>query len=367
MLNLYKSILVKSTILPFIFAILFWMLSLGAQGQKSSGRAYEFLSIPPSARISAMGGLAPAINDKDLSIALQNPAFLSPETSTKLLFSFLDSYDGISMGNFGYAQSFGNIGMASLGIQYLNYGTFTETDNTGEILGDFTASEFAATLGYSKMLHPTLVLGSHVKIISSQLYEYQSVGLAADLAVAYLHPNGLFAASLIARNMGRQVQNFRAGEREPLPFDLQLSFSQKLQNAPFRLYAVAHNLHRFDLTYDYNAQTYNPFGSTNQNTRSKVEDIADKCMRHLIMGIEVIPSKNFFATISYNYRRRQEMKITGRTALTGFAWGLGIRVSKFQLSYGNSINHIHGAPHHITLSTKISDFLPSPQTIISEP
>lgn len=352
-----------------LFIIIFsGMLCLNAQGQKSSGRAYEFMSISPSARISAMGGIAPAINDNDLSIAIQNPAFLSPETSTRLLFSFLDSYNGISMGNFGYAQSFGNIGMASIGVQYLNYGTFTETDNTGEIRGEFTASEFAASLGYSKMLHPSLVLGSHVKVISSQLYDYQSVGLAADLAVAYLHPNGLFSASLIARNMGRQVQNFRAGEREPLPFDLQLSFSQKLQNAPFRLYAVAHNLHRFDLTYDYNAQTYNPFGVNNENNaRSKVEDFADKFMRHMIMGIEVIPSKNFFATISYNYRRRQEMKITGRTGLTGFAWGVGLRVSKFHLSYGHSIHHIHGAPHHITLSTRISDFLPATQNNISEP
>ena len=57
-------------------------------------------------------------------------------------------------------------------------------------------------------------------------------------------------------------------------------------------------------------------------------------MRHLIFGIEFIPLDNFYLRAGYNYQRRQELKISNRTAMVGFSWGFGIRISKFHLSYG---------------------------------
>ncbi|NLF41228.1 MAG: type IX secretion system protein PorQ [Bacteroidales bacterium] len=329
--------------------------------QKASGRAYEFLNLPSSARISAWGGYAPALNDKDLSVALYNPAFLTNDVSTRLMFSFLNFYSDIAMGNVGYAQSFEGFGTASIGVHYLNYGQFTETNNLGDVIGEFDASEYAVQLGYSRMLHPQVLIGSNIKFISSQLYDYRSMALAADLAVAYYHPDGNFYVSLLARNMGRQVKKYREGDSESLPFDLQLSFSKKLANAPLRLYAVAHDLQRFDLTYDYSDPTTNTFGDMQTSTSSKAEEFADKLLRHFVMGIELVPGKNFFATIGYNYRRRQELKINGRSGLVGLSFGVGIKISKFSISYGHSTYHLDGAPNHITISTRISDFLPAPK------
>jgi hypothetical protein len=79
-------------------------------------------------------------------------------------------------------------------------------------------------------------------------------------------------------------------------------------------------------------------------------------MRHIILGGEMYIGKNLILRGSYNYKRRQEMIIPDKLAMIGFAWGIGIRVSKFQINYSRSTFHVVGSPNYLSISTNLSNF-----------
>ena len=57
----------------------------------------------------------------------------------------------------------------------------------------------------------------------------------------------------------------------------------------------------------------------------------------------------------YNYKRRQEMKIDTKTAMAGFSWGFGLKISKFHISYGRATYHLAGASNHFSISTNLNE------------
>ncbi len=79
-------------------------------------------------------------------------------------------------------------------------------------------------------------------------------------------------------------------------------------------------------------------------------------MRHLVIGGEFMPTRNFSLRVGYNYRRRQEMKINSKLGTVGFSWGLAFRVSRFHFSYSRSAYHLVGSPNYITISTNLKSF-----------
>jgi hypothetical protein len=42
--------------------------------------------------------------------------------------------------------------------------------------------------------------------------------------------------------------------------------------------------------------------------------------------------------------------------MVGFSWGLGLKVSKFQIDYSRATYHLNGSPNYITIRTNLSDF-----------
>ncbi len=351
---------------PAVFLFLFMVLQLSSYsfGQRQSGRVYEFLGLPGTARITALGGYAIPDLDNDLGMALTYPALLNKEMSYHLSLNFVDYFDDINYGTVSLARDFQNAGTFSLAMQYIDYGSFTEADETGETYGEFTAGEYNFMIGWGMMLNEQFSIGSNIKAIHSTLHEYQSFGLAVDVSVAYRNPERLLAIGLAARNMGRQLTYYHTANREPLPFDLVVGISKELANAPFRFSATAHNLHNFDLTYESGQlapQQISGFSPQEDDDRDKMADISDQLMRHLVFGVEFIPTDNFNFRLGYNYRRRQEMKIESKISTVGFSWGFGVRISRFQLDYGRSNYHLAGAPNHISISTSLSDLFYRPE------
>jgi len=363
-----KGRMLKRFLIPIVFLLAgCWPVFLAGQ---QSGRAYEFLGLPFTARVTAMGGYAAPDFDHDLGAALIYPALLRPEVSTHLSLNFVDYFGDINYGTVAFAKNFERIGTFSASLQYIDYGAFTEADETGQTFGQFGAGEYSFMIGWGRPLNERFSIGSNIKTIYSSLYEYFSWGLAADVSVTYLDPERLVAAGLVARNIGRQVAHFRENNSEALPFDLVFGISKKLANAPLRFSFVAHNLHRYDLTYQspiaLPGQTY--WGNENGQTASeRVSEIADQFLRHMVFGAEFIPSPNFAFRLGYNYRRRQEMKVDTRMSTVGFSWGFGVKIARFQLNYGRSNYHLAGAPNHISISTSISDLFNFGASVPSQP
>ena len=325
--------------------------------QSGGNSAYEFLNLTNSSRQTALGGNLLSINDNDVSLALANPALINENLNNKLALNFVDYFSDINFGSVSFAKEFSKFGTFASSIQYVNYGKFTEADETGEISGNFSAAEYALTIGWAKKLSERFTLGANIKGIHSALYNYNSTALAFDVATNYYNPEKEISATLLVKNFGRPITTYVVGVVEPMPFEIQIAASKKLEHVPLRFHVLLHNLQKYDITYtDSNSLSkIDPF-TGNPIELSKVADVSNKLMHHVIFGAEINPSKNVFFRLGYNYHKRKEMIVESRLSTIGFSWGVGLRISKFNISYARSAYHLAGSPNVITLTTNFSDF-----------
>lgn len=321
------------------------------------GRAtYNFLNLPVSARVAALGGNAIAINDGDINLVHFNPALINGQMSNNLNLSYINYFSDIAYGYVSYSNRFKK-GFYNAGIQYISYGKFVKADANGDITGEFTAGEYAFNTAYAQQLpylDSSISIGANVKFLYSTFEQYQSFGVASDLGAIYFNPEYKFGLAFTLMNVGTQISTFDKGNREPLPFNAQIGFSKQFTKAPIRFSVVYENLQRFNLTY---LDTINvKINSLTGEKEIEKITIYDKFLRHIVVGAEIFPTKNLFFRAGFNYRRRQELKVPSRPGTVGLSWGIGFRISKFHLSYGRAIYHLAGPSNHITITTNLNSF-----------
>jgi hypothetical protein len=323
-----------------------------AKGQIGGEYTYSFLNLTNSARMAALGGNQIAINDSaDLNVSYNNPSLLKPDMRNQLALNYINYFAGI---NFGYASySFGTPlpGNFAVGIHYINYGKFIEALETSEKTGaTFSGAEYALNLIWSNA-YKQFTYGVTLKPIFSTLENYQSFGLAADLGITYFSKNGGTTLAMVARNMGTQLKKYYDGaENETIPFDLQVGLSQRLQHAPIRLAATLQHLQKWDLAKPEEDNS----GTT---TVYKEDSFTKKFMRHMVLGVELLPSPNFTIRAGYNYQLRQEMKLDEKMSTVGFSWGFGFRVKRFQINYGSTRFHLAGSSNIISVAINLNEGL----------
>jgi hypothetical protein len=341
-----------------ILSILLLAFNLNMSAQIGGTSTYQFLNLPNSPRVAAMGGNFVAIADNDLASGLNNPSLISSEMHNSISLNFVDYFSDINYGFASYSRTYDKLGSFAATMQYINYGTFIYTDETGvlpEVTSEFTAGEFAFVLGWGRRLDSLFSIGANLKGITSSFENYNSAGFGVDVSGTY-HARSGFTASLIARNIGRQFSAYTEQNNEPLPFEIQFGISKKLEHMPFRYSVLLTNLQKWDLTYNDPADTeIDPF-TGEVKTRSKAGEFADKAMRHVVLGGEFIPSRNLSLRVGYNYQRRQEMKVDSKRSTVGFSWGIGLKVSKFSFSYARSAYHLAGSPNFLSIAFNLSEF-----------
>jgi hypothetical protein len=342
------------------FKIIFILLVSGSfhlYAQIGGSYTFAFLDLPNSARIAALGGNVNAIKDNDISLALVNPSLITAKMHNQVALSFVDYFSDINYGFASYARNFKKVGMFDASIQFINYGKFTNTDATGLSYGTFTAGEYAFNIGWGRQLDSLFSIGANLKNIYSHFDQYTSYGIAVDVGGTYSSSKSNFAATILALNIGRQVKSYTEGNSESLPFELQAGLSKKLAHTPLRLSLVLRHLEKFDLTYtDPNHPEPTVDALTGEALpEKKFGKFLDKCMRHVVFGGELSPSKNFSLRLGFNYERRKELKVDTKTGTVGFCWGFGFRVKQFHFNYARAAYHLVGSPNHITISTNLSD------------
>lgn len=339
-----------------LYIILSILLSTAAFAQMGGSNTYEFLDITNSARVAALGGnQVGLVDDSDPNLVYHNPATLSHSMHQSMVANYMNYFSDINIGYFSYAHSLGEYkGTLSGAIHYLDYGEFTETDENGNKIGTFSASDYAFNFVYARALNPRFNVGVDLKPILSIYESYTSFGLVADVGLTYRDSIGHFTAGITFKNMGGQIVTYYPGaEREPMPFDIQIGVSKRLAHAPFRFSATMQYLTTWKLT-DKGVWDYE--NSDDEDAQVEESGFGDQLMRHMVFGVEFLPSKNFAINLGYNYQRRKEMVQDNFTGLIGFSGGVRVKVSKFQFAYGAACYHQSGISNLFSLSTSIQEF-----------
>lgn len=316
---------------------------------------YMFMNLPQSARATAVGGNIGATFDNDINAAYQNPSIINPSMDRHAAVNYLAYFDGVNAGYFSYGRKIDERQGYTAGLLYYNYGSFTRTDEVGNVGGNFGASDYLLHYSYGRQLGNKYYGGATVKTIYSQYDTYNSLAFAFDVAASYVDTANYFISSLIVKNVGFPVMNYIQGEPEPLPFEVQLTVSKKLNHAPFRFFLTAHNLQKPDLSYSVPDIR---FKKIDLQTGEPIEDkigLGDKIMRHVILGTELVFSKNFNVRFGLNYQRRMEMSLPDYRGFAGFAWGFSLRLLKTNISYANGGFFPGKGTHQISLLLNLNE------------
>ena len=312
-MRLRLAILSLSLLLPIII----W-------GQESAS-VFSFLNLPTSAHTVALGGRNISTIEDDASLIFQNPALMASVSNNSMNLNFMTYMRGSKTGSASFVRLQGKRGTWGAGIQFVGYGKMQETNETGEVIGDMRALDMAVSGMYCYALSDRWVGGATGKIIYSKYANYTSVGLAVDLGLNYFDEDNDFSFSAVAANLGGQVKAF-GNDHERLPFNLQVGFSKSLGHAPIRFTFTLTDLTRWSTKYYYHVSKKPKGGSI--------------LMNHFDLGIDIIPSRQFYIAAGYNFRRAYEMKAAGGSHAAGLSFGAGVNLRKIKIGLAYAKYHV---------------------------
>jgi hypothetical protein len=327
----------------FHIILFFSTLMLPSFSQTGGDNIYEFLNLTHSGLISSLGGSNVSLQGNNLNLAYHNPALLNHGMDKSLALNYVNYFAGINYGLALYSRTYPGKGNFAAGLTYLNYGSFTEADASGIITGKFSASEYAFSIMYSREIDSLFTIGVNFKPVLSRLEKYTSVGFAFDIGASWHNRSNLFSTGIVIKNAGYQVTTYAGEPRQKLPFEIQAGLSQRLAHAPLRFSLALRHLEKFDLTHQYKVT------SSTVNSYPASSEFMENLMRHIVLGVEMIPHKNFYISGGYNYQRRSELQVASKISTVGFSWGFGINTSWLDIELARATYHLAGSSTHVSL------------------
>jgi hypothetical protein len=333
------------------------LLSFSSSAQVTGGQhIFEFLRLPQSPHLSALGSINVGNPSQEIAFGLQNPALMRPALHNELGLSYNSYYAGISIANLAYGYYLPRLANTSviLGVQYINYGSFEQNDFIGITQGSVQARDFAVSLGASHAYGERWRYGAALKVAYSGFASNVASGLMADVGISYTDTASLVSFGATAKNIGFLMTKFNGSGDEPLPFDLQMTISKRFAHLPLRVMATLHHLYEWDVRYNNPAdlESSSLIGAPDSSALTRPY-FADKLFRHFIFAAELVPGNRLTLTVSYNHLHRGELALKDKTGLAGFAFGVGINLNKFQVHYARSYYHIAGAYNEFGLSMRL--------------
>ena len=306
-------------------------MGLLATAQVGGESTYQFLNLVSSPRQAALGGKVFTNVDYDVTQGLFNPATINVEMDNQLALNYTSYLGGISYGTAAYAYTVDRRTQTfHAGITYVNYGQFDGYDEDGNSTGTFSGNETALSMGYALQVgYSDFYFGGNLKLITSKLEQYTSLGAAVDLGLVYINDDLDFNAALVVRNLGSQITTY-ADLIEPLPFEVAFGMSQRLENVPIRWHVTFENLQQWPIARPNPARLTSDLGG---NQTSEKIGFLGQVIRHTILGAELFPEGGFNIRLGYNFRRAEELRIIDQRNFSGLSAGFSIKMNKMRFSY----------------------------------
>lgn len=304
------------------------VLSMSSNAQDGS-TVFNFLRLPISSHAAALGGENISVIEDDLTMAIQNPALLSCVADKTLNFNYMTYLDGVGVASTAFSRIINDRSSWAVAAQFMGYGDFKETTPENVELGKFSAKDMAFMGIYNYDLSNYWSGGVTAKMIYSNYEKYSSFAIGVDLGLNYYNENADFSFSFVAKNLGGQLVAFDE-HRERLPIDLQVGITKRLAHAPLRVSITIPQL------INWKSSPY--------STKDGKEDNFGKILlNHFIIGLDFIPTDNFYVSLGYNCRRGSEMKVNGSSHWAGLALGAGIQIKRIKLGASFAKYHSVGS------------------------
>jgi hypothetical protein len=241
----------KVLTLSALIAIMCLPFALGAISQS----AMLFLTFEPGARANAMGRAYSAVTD-DAYAAWWNPGATAFNRKTQLAGTHIPWLAGAGTGfddmfyeYLGFNQYFENIGNVNAHLVLLDAGTQQQTNENGDVIGEFHSFDFAGAFGYSYDVIPEhLGVGANFKLMYSYLGpgtgntedNGEALAFGFDVGAKYkdLGVKGL-DATLAIQNFGPDVTYVDQAQSDPLPLTVRLGTSYQILDSPMNKLLVS--------------------------------------------------------------------------------------------------------------------------------
>ena len=301
------------------------LLALSAFAQSVGTTAFEFLRQEYSARSEAIGGNLISLSG-DANGMFVNPAGLASLPGTQWGINYVDHLLDLQGGQLVYARPATRFGTLGVGLLYLNYGDFQETDAFGQQTGrSFSASEFALAASLASVLGPHFDYGLNLKLIYSSLDNVNATAIALDGGLLYHAPfSNQLTFAVVVSNLGLVLDDYTATS-EDLPIVVRIGFAKRLEHLPL---TVSGSLN--DLTLE-------------------TGDFWDRAKRFSVGG-EFDISEQVKFRIGYNNEVNDNVKPLGRRGFGGLTAGLGITWKTFRFDYAYSAYGELGSQNRLAIS-----------------
>lgn len=328
----------------YLSLFFFSMIALPTFAQDGQ-KVYRFLDLPNSVRADALGGTNVSLIDNDVSLVFQNPAALGKEMDMNANVNFLSYIADVKIGSAIFGKSIRDANSFAVGVNYIDYGNFKETGSNNEELGSFSAKDIVVSGIYSHMLTDRLRGGVTAKFISSSYADYSSTAIGFDVGLSYYNEDREFSAGLVLKNIGSQLSSYN-NKRVSLPWDINIGISKRLRSAPVR----------FSLTGVYLTQW--KFTKVNEanGIDSSDDNFAKTLLKHTIIGVDIIPSPNFWIGVGFNPKAHYDLKLQEGNKFGGFNAGAGVKIQKFSIGFSLAKYHPSATSYHFNLGVDISKF-----------
>lgn len=323
--------------------ILFFCLTLStisAQAQVGGKNTFDFLNLPPGARLAGLGGVNVSLADRDLNFMVGNPALFSDSLAGVASASYEFYVADIGQAFVSYAHEFGGAGTFAFAIQHLNYGTINGFDDTGMETAEFQSGETALMVARSHQVNNFRV-GATLKAVFSNIAGYRASGLLLDLGGIFIHPEKFLNVGLVIKNLGVMLNDYSDDSSRKLPFDVQLGTTFKPQHMPLRFSLTAYHLTQPDIAF-----------ADLSNEESQPGTVA-KVLSHVNFGMEILIHRNVNILAGYNYLNHRELKLSGGGGGAGISLGFSARVRQVELAFSRTGRVAGNAGYTFTLASNI--------------
>jgi hypothetical protein len=175
-----------------LLLIVFLLFSWRGYAQTGGNYDFRFLTLTNSARSAAMGSYWLPIKDGDVNNVLFNPSLINTDVHHSFALNYINDVGSINYGYAMYSHTFEKVGSFAASMQFLNYGTMKDVDESDNVYGDFSANELAANVGWGRELTPHWSIGANMKFAYSAMYSgYNAFGMGVDVAGSYFNAENI--------------------------------------------------------------------------------------------------------------------------------------------------------------------------------